>query len=82
MSRDKVWNDFAALPIEAQRQAADVIAFLRAQHAARKTRKTASKSIASEPFVGMWQDRPDMEDSSAWVRETREREWSRSKRHG
>ena len=35
----------------------------------------AAPPLAEEPFVGIWQDRPDMEDSSAWVRAIRAREW-------
>ncbi|MEY2831896.1 MAG: hypothetical protein RLZZ574_1154 [Cyanobacteriota bacterium] len=29
-----------------------------------------------EPFVGMWKDREDMEDSSQWVRQVRQQEWT------
>jgi hypothetical protein len=32
-------------------------------------------SLESEPFVGMWWDRADMEDSAAWVRGIRKAEW-------
>ena len=31
-----------------------------------------------EVGFGMWADRAEMEDSTKWVRETREREWRRS----
>lgn len=34
-------------------------------------------SLTLEPFVGMWRDRDDMADSVRWVREIREREWTR-----
>jgi AbrB family looped-hinge helix DNA binding protein len=33
------------------------------------------RQLAKEPFVGMWQDREDMADSSDWVRSIRRREW-------
>ncbi len=41
-----------------------------------------SKNINSsfsetEPFIGMWQDLEDMEDSSQWVSHLREQEWRR-----
>jgi hypothetical protein len=36
----------------------------------------ASPSFAGGPFVGMWSDRQDMKDSSAWVRRIREEEWT------
>ncbi len=35
------------------------------------------RSLKDEPFVGMWRDREDLVDSSAWVRTTRQREWTR-----
>jgi len=32
-------------------------------------------ALENEPFVGMWQDREDLADSSQWVRQLRQREW-------
>ncbi len=32
-------------------------------------------NLTDEPFVGMWHDREDLADSSAWVRQTRQNEW-------
>ena len=32
--------------------------------------------LQDEPFVGMWKDREDMEDSSQWVRQVRQQEWT------
>jgi hypothetical protein len=31
-------------------------------------------SLEDEPFVGMWQDREDLADSSQWVRQLRQQE--------
>ena len=33
-------------------------------------------NLEDEPFVGMWKDREDMEDSSQWVRHIRQQEWT------
>jgi hypothetical protein len=33
-------------------------------------------NLHDEPFVGMWKDREDMEDSSHWVRQVRQQEWT------
>jgi hypothetical protein len=33
-------------------------------------------NLQDEPFVGMWKDREDMEDSSHWVRQVRQQEWT------
>lgn len=54
----------------------DFIASLRERYtSSRSGRKRAAIDLAQEGFVGMWEDREDMEDSSAWVRRSREREW-------
>ena len=34
--------------------------------------------IETEPFIGMWRDREEMADSTAWVRRLRARQWSRA----
>ena len=34
-------------------------------------------ALEQEGFVGMWRGREDFEDSSAWVRGLREREWAK-----
>jgi hypothetical protein len=33
-------------------------------------------NLENEPFVGMWKDRKDMKDSSQWVRQIRQQEWT------
>lgn len=38
---------------------------------------SSEKSFSDGPYFGMWADRPEMEDSTKWVRELREKEWSR-----
>ena len=30
----------------------------------------------ADPFIGMWSDRTDMNDSTDWVRTLRQQEWS------
>ncbi|VXD21823.1 conserved hypothetical protein [Planktothrix serta PCC 8927] len=32
--------------------------------------------LKKEPFIGMWSDKKDMENSSKWVKNIREKEWS------
>ena len=78
MNSERVWRDFDALPLQQQRQVADFIAFLLSRSGrARSMAKTAAKRpLTSEPLVGLWRDREDMQDSSAWVRNLRAREWA------
>ena len=37
-----------------------------------RARKT---SISEDPAIGIWADREDIQDSAAWAREVRKREW-------
>ena len=76
MDQGEVWREFTALPPEAQRQVADFIAFLRTRYEQFRSGKRSNQiNLADEPFIGMWRDREDMQDSRAWVRDIREREW-------
>ncbi|MEM7534592.1 MAG: hypothetical protein AAF639_20595 [Chloroflexota bacterium] len=34
-------------------------------------------NLRDEPFIGMWRDREEMNDSTAWVREMRQSHWGR-----
>jgi Protein of unknown function (DUF2281) len=76
MKQEEIWQQLTTLPPEAQQQVIDFIAFLHTRYAPSRMRKTAKHTtLASEPFIGMWGDREDLQDSSAWVRRIREREW-------
>ncbi len=84
---DAVRDDYAALPSEAQYAAAQFIAFLRRQQApapasqngtppAKKQKpRKARVPLSEEPAIGMWRDRPEMEDSVAYIRQLRKREF-------
>jgi hypothetical protein len=78
MSSEEVLGQFNSLPPDGQRQVLDLIASLQQRYAASQiAEKPKQTDITSEPFIGMWRDRPDLEDSSEWVRASREREWMR-----
>lgn len=54
----------------------DFVAFLKTRYATKPPASKAKRTrLVDEPFVGMWQGREDMQDSSAWVRDHRQREW-------
>jgi hypothetical protein len=77
VNQEHVWEEFSALPPEAQRQVADFIAFLRARYKHPSFDQRADLiDLANEEFIGVWRDRADMEDSSQWVRDARQREWT------
>jgi predicted HTH domain antitoxin len=33
------------------------------------------QDLENEPFVGMWADNPEMQDSTAWVKKVRQQHW-------
>lgn len=76
MTRKEILREFASLPPEGQRQVIDFIAFLH-HHYGRLKRVEESEisDLTAESFIGIWRDREDMQDNSAWVRSSREREW-------
>ena len=76
MTPYKLFDECVALPVEAQRQVADFIAFLQQRYVANQiAQKTRQTELKRQPFIGMWHNRQDLSDSSNWVRKTRESEW-------
>jgi len=77
MEATNLIRDIGSLPPEAQKQISDFVAFLKTRYpVAQTTRKAKRTKLADEPFIGMWRDREDMQDSSEWVRSVRESEWT------
>jgi hypothetical protein len=64
-------NEIAALPQEAQK----MVNFLKQQYQQPDTKQPQPLNFKDEPFIGMWSDRTDMQDSTAWVRQLRQKEW-------
>ncbi len=53
-------NEFLSLPVEAQRQVIDFIAFLRQRYAVvEPTKEPVDDNLANDSFIGMWRDRQD-----------------------
>jgi hypothetical protein len=73
MTNEEMLREIASLPHEAQRQIKDFVAFLRERYPDSPPHKNAPLAdLETEGFVGMWRDREDMADSTAWVRNFRE----------
>lgn len=75
METEKILNDITNLPPQAQRQVADFIAFLRTRYKSPNNQPSRQLNLAIAPFIGMWKDRQDMQDSRAWLRGIRKSEW-------
>lgn len=79
MTQQELMNEFLSLPAEAQRQVIDFIAFLRQRYAVVEPgSESPDIDLRNDNFIGMWCDRHDLANSTAWVRGVRENEWSKS----
>lgn len=80
MNQEQILNNIRTLPPIAQQEVIDFIAFLRVRYADVINLSEENKpldDLEDEPFIGMWKDRTDMDDSTEWVRQLREREGKR-----
>ena len=76
MEQEKIFDDISNLPPEAQQQVADFIAFLRTRYKRSGAEKqTKQINLVNEPFIGIWKDCGDMNNSGKWLRNVREAEW-------
>ena len=76
MEPEKIFDDISNLPPEAQRQVVDFIAFLRTRYKRSDVEKQAKRiNLVNEPFIGIWKDREDMNNSGKWLRNVRKAEW-------
>ena len=79
MTQQKLFNEFLSLPAEAQHQVIDFIAFLQQRYAVvESASQLPNIDLINDSFIGMWSDRQDLTDSTAWVRGVRENQWSKS----
>jgi hypothetical protein len=78
MTSADILKEIDLLPAEAQKQVYDFIAFLKTRCSVPvNIRKSKRTRLSDEPFIGMWQGREDIRDSTAWVRKLRSSEWER-----
>lgn len=81
MTQQELLNEFLSLPVEAQHQVIDFIAFLRERYAlVESASQSPDFDLINDSFIGMWSDRQDLADSTAWVRGVREDEYQRDYR--
>jgi len=78
MDQIQILQKFSTLPPEAQKLVADLIVLLGKQdQRPRHVQKAKAIPITEEKFIGIWKDREGMQDSQLYVRNSRQREWSR-----
>ena len=77
MTQQDLLDEFVSLPVDAQRQVTDFISFLRQKYQTKAPVRGNDAQIQDDKFIGMWSDREDLTDSTEWVRNLRDKEWSR-----
>lgn len=76
MTHEQIFQEIVSLPLEGQQQVERFVTFLRQTYGSTpRVAQPPSSDWQAEEFLGMWRDRDDMQDSSAWVRQQRESEW-------
>jgi len=75
MTYEELLRELASLSPEGQQEAADFITSLHERYSISPSAGRDGLDLKELAFVGMWRDREDMRDSTAWVRTLREREW-------
>lgn len=67
MTNEEILREINSLPVEAQRQIKDFIAFLRERYKSAPPEENAKVSdLETGEFIGMWQDREDFDDNAGW----------------
>lgn len=78
MLNEETLREINSLPLEAQRLLEEFVAFLRQRYqSSPPVEQAVTSDLMSEEFIGMWKDREDMKDSTAWVREIRQSHWGK-----
>ncbi|MBE9009708.1 DUF2281 domain-containing protein [Pseudanabaenaceae cyanobacterium LEGE 13415] len=72
---EQLREDIATLPEDAQQLVIDFVSFLKQRYQIPSTANPQPLNLENESFVGMWSDRPEMQDSTTWVRQVRQQQW-------
>jgi len=75
MEMTGIAQEITSLPLETQRQVIDFVAFLKTRYITWQMVKAKQIRLVDEPFIGMWRERKDMQDSTTWVQNLRHCEW-------
>jgi len=76
MSTEILINKFESLTKMEKKQVLDFIEFLKSKNILKKRRRrTSVAKLEDEKFIGIWQNRDDMKDSTNWVKNIRTKDW-------
>ncbi len=72
---ERLRDDISALPETDQQLIVDFVAFLKHRYSPSQPSSPHPLTLENEPFIGMWSDRSEMQDSTTWVKEIRQQHW-------
>ena len=72
INKEFLWDNFSKLNENQQSQIIEYIKKLNHSH----SKKQLEKQNQEQSFIGMWSDIENFKDSSKWVKDLREKEWS------
>ncbi|MBF2079076.1 MAG: hypothetical protein IGR76_11295 [Synechococcales cyanobacterium T60_A2020_003] len=72
---EQLKEDSSSLPETAQSLVVDFVSFLKQRYTQSEDITPRPLDLQNQPFVEIWSDRPDMQDSTAWVRLVRQQHW-------
>ena len=76
MDIESIAQDIATLPTEAQEIIADLVRVLKERYQTLPLSEShESLNLEDQPFVGMWENRSETQDSTGWVRQIRQQQW-------
>ena len=74
MTNEELLQEILSLPVDAQRKVEEYVDYL---HRLGSSKTNSETSFEDEEFFGIWSDRDEIKDSTAWVRKIRESHWSK-----
>jgi len=78
LKADTISKEIMQLSPQGQQEVLDFVTFLKTRYKITgSVKKTKAGKLTEEPFIGLWRDRQDLNDSSNWVRNLRQNEWAK-----
>jgi hypothetical protein len=74
-SAEKLLLDIQELPEKSQNIIADLVAVSKKRYETELNPRINPLQLEEQPFMGMWSDRQDTQNSSQWVRNIRQQHW-------
>ncbi len=70
---EELKRDITSLPETEQQLVFELVAQLKQRQLTAQSRQQLN--LDQSEFVGLWKDRPELQDSSAWVKQIRQTQW-------